>query len=122
MGVPTSRRLRKRSEFQRVRNKGLRVSTEPFLFQCCVVKKGPVAVRRLGVIASRRVGNAVKRNRGKRLVRELFRINESSLPSDCDLVVILRSSFDRYSFEELETRYLRMCMEISKKLKNSECL
>ena len=92
------------------------------MFQCRVVKKSPVAVRRLGVIASRRVGNAVKRNRGKRLVRELFRINESSLPSDCELVVILRSSFDRYSFEELETRYLRMCMEISKKLKNSECL
>lgn len=75
-------------------------------------------VRRLGIIASRRVGNAVKRNRGKRLIRELFRANEPALPSNCDLVVILRSSFDRYTFDELKIKYLRVCMEICRKTTN----
>ena len=44
---------------------------------------------RLGVVASKRVGNAVARNRGKRRVREWFREN-SRVPSATDLVVVLR--------------------------------
>lgn len=120
MGVPNSKRLRKRSDFQQIRHEGQRILTGPFVFQYRVMVKNSIAARRLGVIASRRVGNAVKRNRGKRLVRELFRINEPMLPSNCDLVVIVRSSFDCYSFEKLKTNYLRACMEISKKVKNNQ--
>ena len=45
---------------------------------------------RLGLVAARRVGNAVARNRGKRLVREWFRrLPEGRMP-DVDIVVILK--------------------------------
>lgn len=118
MGIPISKRLRKRSDFHQVRSKGLRVTSGPFILQCHVMDEKFSDARRLGVIASRRVGNAVKRNRGKRLVRELFRANESALPFNCDLVVILRSSFDRYTFDELKIKYLRACMEICRKTIN----
>lgn len=40
--------------------------------------------------ASRRVGNAVVRNRVKRRIREWFRQNRSELPTNRDLVVIAR--------------------------------
>jgi len=43
---------------------------------------------RLGIVASKRVGNAVARNRGKRLVREWFR--QLVVPPSGDVVVILR--------------------------------
>jgi ribonuclease P protein component len=46
--------------------------------------------QRLGITASRRVGNAAQRNRAKRLLREAFRCVRSGLPGGLDLVVIVR--------------------------------
>jgi len=48
------------------------------------------ARQRLGITASRKVGNAVQRNRAKRLLREAFRCVRSQLPRGLDLVVIVR--------------------------------
>jgi ribonuclease P protein component len=45
---------------------------------------------KLGLAVSRRVGNAVARNRVKRLVREWFRRNRAALPPATDWVVIAR--------------------------------
>lgn len=41
---------------------------------------------RLGLSVSRKVGNAVVRNRWKRLIREAFRLHEHELPAGIDLV------------------------------------
>jgi ribonuclease P protein component len=114
MGIPTSKRLRKPREFQEVRNEGKRILCGPFIFQCRRLSVDAGQSRRFGVIASKRVGNAVKRNLGKRTFRELFRLNECALPQGSDVVVVLRASFDRHSFSDLESRYLRACATISK--------
>jgi ribonuclease P protein component len=45
---------------------------------------------RLGLSVSRKVGNAVKRGRWKRLIREAFRRNREELPQNLDLIVIPR--------------------------------
>ena len=59
---------------------------------------GPLAVlalpnalphHRFGMTVSRRVGNAVKRHRIKRQLREAFRLNQSNWPGRYDLVVIV---------------------------------
>ncbi len=89
---------------------GHRIHCGPFIFQCRV--SDSTSAPRLGVIASRRVGNAVKRNYGKRLFRELFRQHAAELPPGSELVIVLRSGFDRYSFENLESRLLRACRTI----------
>jgi ribonuclease P protein component len=122
MGIPTSKRLRKPREFQEVRNQGKRILCGPFIFQCRRLRADEGECRRLGVIASKRVGNAVKRNLGKRTVRELFRLHESALPRGCDIVVVLRSSFDRHSFSDLESRYLRACAAVLKDVQSLESL
>ncbi len=87
---PASQRVRKRPEFQRIQTQGRRVSTPHFvlLLQARDPEAGGTA--RLGVTVSRKVGNAVVRNRAKRLIREAFRATRSLWPADADLVVIVK--------------------------------
>jgi ribonuclease P protein component len=56
------------------------------------LEKGPA---RLGVVASRKVGPAVARNRAKRLVREAFRRNPDIFPKDLDVVIVVRPGIHR---------------------------
>jgi len=46
---------------------------------------------RLGLVVSKRVGNAVRRNRAKRLIREAFRRSPGLWQPGIDLIVIVRS-------------------------------
>ncbi len=66
---------------------------------------------RLGITASRKVGNAVVRNRFKRRLRAWFRTNRSDLPGDVDLVVIARRAGAQLSLDQLDTR-LRGLLEM----------
>lgn len=113
MGVPASKRLRRPSDFLKVRSEGTRILCGPFIFQALVRPAADTAQTRFGVIASRRVGNAVKRQRGKRIFREIFRLNESALPKAVEVVVVLRGNYDQYTFANLEGRYLKACSRIS---------
>ena len=81
--------VRKRSEFERIQSSGSRVNTERFVL--IMARQSDVSgVARLGITASRRIGNAVARSRAKRLVREAFRATSDLFPPALDLVVIVR--------------------------------
>lgn len=84
---PKSRRLLKRREFLAVQRAGGGVRSRHFV--TLLRSRGDEDPCRLGIVASKRVGNAVARNRGKRRVREWFR-RCRGLPNGFDLVVILR--------------------------------
>jgi ribonuclease P protein component len=91
---PSSVRLRKRSEFL-----GLKDSEKKFATRVILVvwQENRLAHARLGVTVSKKVGCAVTRNRVKRFVREVFRMNRSLLPS-VDLNVIARSEAATINF------------------------
>ncbi len=81
-------RVRRREDFQQVFDQGIRVSSRYFTL---LVAPKPGAPARLGIVASRKLGDAVHRNRAKRLIREIFRLNQP-LPGGVgiDLIVIPR--------------------------------
>jgi ribonuclease P protein component len=57
---------------------------------------------RLGLVATRRLGKAVRRNRVKRLLREFFRRHKTALPKK-DLVIMAKkgaAALDYYQVEE----------------------
>lgn len=88
-GLPRAQRIRKRPEFIRIQDSPVRVNTRHLLFLLAPAAHRD-ALPRLGVVASRKVGCAVMRNRAKRLVREAFRHHRDALPRGVDVVVIVR--------------------------------
>jgi ribonuclease P protein component len=86
-GFPKSLRLLRQSEFERVF--AARTSAADSL----VIMYGTAndqRCARLGLVVSRRLGDAVVRNRWKRLLREAFRLSHPQLPA-LDIVCIAKS-------------------------------
>lgn len=74
---------------------------------------------RLGIVASRKVGNAVQRNRAKRLVREAFRLHPAALGGSYDLVVIVRPSIAEAHLRDLEAEVVGVVSLISKRARSA---
>jgi ribonuclease P protein component len=93
-------RVRKRSEYQRVYDSGVKVHG-----RCFTLFRFPnsLPVGRLGIAATRKLGGAVVRNRAKRMVREVFRHNK--LAPGFDIVVIPRRELLDTSLNDLEREF-----------------
>ena len=86
------RRVRRRAEFLRIQAVGERASTRHFVLLVARREPDPAGLpSRLGVVVTKKVGNAVQRSRVKRLCREAFRTWPDLVPDGIDLVVIARS-------------------------------
>jgi len=83
-GFPKQVRLRKRADFDRVFNTKAYAADNVLVMNGC---RNNLGRTRLGLSVSRKVGNAVVRNRWNRLIREAFRRQQSDLPRGLDLVV-----------------------------------
>jgi ribonuclease P protein component len=83
--------VKTRREFLAIQGRAQRVSTQHFVLLLGPSQVGPGAPSRLGITASKQVGNAVVRGRCKRLVREAFRTQPGLVPAGVDLIVIVRA-------------------------------
>jgi ribonuclease P protein component len=81
---PREARLRRQADFQRVHQTDVFAADDTLVVRAAV---NDLPLTRIGISLSRQVGNAVVRNRWKRLTREAFRLNRNELPTGLDLVV-----------------------------------
>ena len=63
---------------------------------------------RLGLTVSTKVGCAVVRNRVRRRLREIYRLNEGSLSAGFDVVVVARVRAASSDYHQLEKSFLRL--------------
>lgn len=97
--------LKQNHEFRRLYGKGKRAVSPYFAVYC---RRTGRPYSRLGITAGTKLGNAVKRNRVRRRIRELYRTNEDRLSPGYDIVVVARTRavFARYA--ELERSFLQL--------------
>lgn len=82
-----SRRLRHAADFSRVYGRKIRAGDHSLLI---FADASPQSDTRIGLSVSKKHGNAVQRQRIKRLLREAFRLEQHQIPAGLDLILIPR--------------------------------
>lgn len=109
--------LKQNHEFRRLYSKGRNAASPYFAVYC---RRTGRPYSRLGLTTGVKLGNAVKRNRVRRRMRELYRTNESKLRPGYDIVMVARTRaiFARYS--DLESSFLRLMKKLELTLPREE--
>ena len=113
--------LRQRRDFLFVQHKGVRQVMTHFILQAAVkpasTASQPAFSYRTGVTASKKVGNAVARNRAKRRMRALFsKLECDHAPTGTDYVLVARHSLVQAAWTELLVDFSIAAKRIHKKL------
>ena len=98
--------LKKNSDFRRLYAKG-KSAVNPYLVVYC--RRNREGVNRLGYTVSVKLGHAVVRNRVRRRLREIYRLNAPQLKQGHDIVVVARSRAVGSEYRKLNAAFLRAC-------------
>jgi len=101
-----SHRLRKNEHFQAVFQRGTSAANKQFVLYSA--RQEGQAAFRAGISVSKKIGNAVIRNRVKRLIREAVARLEDAIPKGVDLVIIARPGVESMSLETIEQSLLHV--------------
>ena len=99
-------RLSRASEFSLVKASGKSWTGKHLVL--ATLKRETEAPSRIGIITTKRLGNAVSRNQVRRRIREIFRLNQHRIQKGLWLVTIARASSASATFEELQRDWLRL--------------
>lgn len=101
--------LKQNHEFRRLYNKGKSAVSPYFVIYC---RRTGRPVNRLGITTGMKLGNAVRRNRARRRIRELYRTHEGRLLSGYDIVIVARTRVLYGRFGELEHSFDRLMKKL----------
>jgi ribonuclease P protein component len=106
-------RIRKKRDYLTVYQQGVRSHSKSFTL---IAYRNPSGKRRLGITVGKKVGNAVKRNRIKRLLREFFRLHKEQFSPAQDFVIMAK--WAKGAKEAMPTlNYRDLCLELEGLLK-----
>ena len=101
-------RIRQGRDFARLKSQGRRLAQGGLVLNWLELPEGAPSQpqARFAVITTRKLGNAVIRNRARRLLRECFRLHQHALRVPVEMVLIARRSLVGKSFTAVEADYL----------------
>ncbi len=101
--------LKKNYEFKRLYNKG-KTAVTPYMVVYAL--KTQRDHRRVGYTVSTKLGKAVVRNRVRRRLREIYRLNSDRLIDSADIVIVARSRCIEAEYARMERAFLHACAEL----------
>ena len=96
-------------EFRRIYRKGRSAVSQCLVVYCQKIRRGQ---SRLGVTVSTKLGHAVVRNRVRRRLREIYRLNREKMPAGYDIIIVARVRAAEAPYRKLERHYLRCLGEL----------
>jgi ribonuclease P protein component len=112
-----TQRVRRRGEFQKVFDRGVRVHGR---YLTLLMAPAPGTRSRLGIVASKKLGGSVARNRAKRLIREVFRQHPPQAGRPVDVLVIPRRELFDAAYSGLEDDFRGACRRAAARLATAE--
>ena len=101
--------LKKNSDFRRLYAKG-KSAVNPYMVVYC--RRNRTGENRLGYTVSVKLGHAVLRNRMRRRLRELVRLNSPRMKSGWDIVIVARSRCAEAPWQKLQAAFLSSCEKL----------
>lgn len=101
--------LKKNYEFRRLYSKGKSAAT-PLLVVYC--RKNGRNYNQIGITVSKKLGNAVQRNRIRRRLKEIYRTGEERFAPGYDMVVVARTRGGFASFKQLRSAFFHACSKL----------
>ena len=101
-----SYRVKKEQEFQRVFHHGNSVANRQFVVY--QINKSNQAHFRVGISVSKKLGNAVTRNRLKRRIRHILMELDDQITQNADFIVIARSPIVQMSYQEMKSSMMHV--------------
>ena len=98
--------LKKNSDFRRLYAKG-KSAVNPYMVLYC--RRNSLGVNRLGYTVSTKLGHAVVRNRVRRRLREIYRLNSPAMKTGYDIVVVARSRCVNARYAKMDAAFLEAC-------------
>lgn len=96
-------------EFRRIYRKGKSAVSPQLVIYCQRNRRGH---SRLGVSVSTKLGCAVVRNRVRRRIREIYRLNRAKMLPGYDLIVVARVRAVETDYQKLDRTYLRLLEQL----------
>ena len=97
--------LKKNHEFKRLYGKGKKAASQYAVVYC---KRTGRPYNRLGITVSSKLGGAVQRNRIRRRLKEIYRLNEGKLSLGYDVIIVARITSRYAAYHEIEGSVLSL--------------
>ena len=101
--------IKENHEFRRLYRKGASAVGSGMVLYC---RKNRLGHNRLGLTASTKLGHAVVRNRARRRLREVYRLNTPAMKQGYDIILVARSRCLTAPWKELNGTFLRLCRKL----------